>query len=153
VKVEFNNTPLWFLCTHLGCHSGPEQHAQSLELAEFIKELSADGTPVLLAGDTNSPPWFAAMRHLRNSVPMVDTWASANACDCSTTFPALGLPCCYSWTCCPPMLKLDHIYATQTSQVTCVGTRVHVNGDSEGGGARRSTCRRPTTGPYQPCLT
>jgi len=121
VLVRFGTGNFWFVCTHLGCHSGGEQAQQVVELAKWINdELNADGTPVILAGDFNSPRFFKSMRTLRNS----------NLIDCTTseaTFPAVW----WRWTWGPALLKLDYIYTTEN--VECLGYLVLKHGASKGG--------------------
>mmetsp|Transcript_47070 Transcript_47070/g.81018 ORF Transcript_47070/g.81018 Transcript_47070/m.81018 type:complete len:327 (+) Transcript_47070:133-1113(+) len=140
VLVETEGVKVWFVCTHLGCHFGGEQYEQVKELLPFLHTLAQDlnASGVILAGDTNSPPFFKAIRHLKRQ-GMIDTWDQAGGRSCSTTFPALGWPCCYSWTCCPPLLKLDYIMfrpSTRAMQpcLECIATWVVQDGDSEDNG-------------------
>jgi endonuclease/exonuclease/phosphatase family metal-dependent hydrolase len=136
-----DGSKIWVVCTHLGCHSGPEQYAQALELLPFLSSLAADpaAAGVILAGDTNSPPFFNAIKHLKKN-GMTDTWETNGSGSCGTTFPALGWPCCYSWTCCPPLLKLDYIMfqtssTTTSRKIECDASWVVQDGDSENAGA------------------
>jgi len=141
VLIEVDGSKVWFVCTHLGCHSGPEQHAQAVELAPFLRDLAADqgAKGVILAGDTNSPPFFGAIKHLKKN-GMTDTWeggGNRSSCFGGTTFPALGWPGCYSWVCCPPLLKLDYIMYRSSglgnTAMECDATWVVQDGDSENG--------------------
>lgn len=68
VDSSGNDRRIWFINTHLGCHSGDEQFSQSKELYEFIENLIIefnDTIPIIVVGDTNSPPWFKALRALK----------------------------------------------------------------------------------------
>lgn len=63
-----NKRTVWFINTHLGCHTGEEQFFQAKELISYVEDLiveSNDEVPIILVGDTNSPPWFKAIRALR----------------------------------------------------------------------------------------
>jgi len=61
---------LWFVCTHLGCHTGAEQFQQAKELFLFTEDLRlnhSDSTTfgLIVCGDTNSPPGFKAIDAMR----------------------------------------------------------------------------------------
>ena len=82
---------LWFVCTHLGCHTGPEQLQQAIELFRWTEDLrlnhsDAQNQGLLLCGDTNSPPGFKAVAALqglpvyrptvlRRGIPIWPFWA------------------------------------------------------------------------------
>jgi len=103
VKIVVNNTPIWFICTHLGCHIGPEQQQQAKELSEWMNSSQfTDGgvKTIICMGDYNSPPWFEAAKTIKQN--------GFRDCRGRNTFPALGWPCCFWMTCCPPIFKLDY---------------------------------------------
>mmetsp|Transcript_4511 Transcript_4511/g.8615 ORF Transcript_4511/g.8615 Transcript_4511/m.8615 type:complete len:281 (+) Transcript_4511:68-910(+) len=118
VKVQPpSSEPIWFVCTHLGCHTGEEQLHQARELNEWMSAL--DDT-VICCGDTNSPPWFAAISALTGD-GFVD-------CGGERTFPAVGWPCCFWASCLPALLKLDYcVY--RSSEWKCVETTVPKGGE------------------------
>lgn len=107
VRITPGNLPLWFVCTHLGCHTGSEQNQQALELSEWTNssrftdhDSSGGAGTIIVTGDCNAPPWFRAAGSLRRN--------GFRDCRGGRTFPALGWPCCFWMTCCPPLLKLDY---------------------------------------------
>ena len=51
-------------------------------------------------GDYNSPPLFEAAKTIKQN--------GFRDCRGRNTFPALGWPCCFWMTCCPPIFKLDY---------------------------------------------
>jgi endonuclease/exonuclease/phosphatase family metal-dependent hydrolase len=125
---------VWFVCTHLGCHWGAEQAAQVDELIPWLANLptmmngddnssgSGSGTSLILVGDTNSLPFWSAIRTLRNA-NLGSRWgglrdtASLLGLGYRGTFPALGLPCCFSAVCFPPIFQLDYCFIAEHSSV------------------------------------
>ena len=79
VQPSASSDPIWFVCTHLGCHTGAEQLQQARELSTWMCAL--DGS-VLCCGDTNSPQWFAAIKALTQG-----GFVDVGGC---RTFPAIG---------------------------------------------------------------
>jgi endonuclease/exonuclease/phosphatase family metal-dependent hydrolase len=79
---------IWVVCTHFGARiSGQEQTGQARELAAFIEStLTPRCDRILIGGDLNSPPIFAAPRLLRRN--FIDLWRPASAFDFGKTFPA-----------------------------------------------------------------
>ena len=136
---------IWVVNTHLGCHSGGEQHEQAMELVVFLRSLSqppssntahrfTNTTPnidivplsqIILCGDFNSPPFFRSMGVIRRA-GFVDTWevggGLGNNDQRGGTFPSdgriPGLPYMFSLMCCckAPLLRLDYIWFRDESE-------------------------------------
>ena len=118
-KITLNGRAVRLICTHLGCHTGAEQHQQSVELSGWMS--SFDGSSaVVVCGDTNSPPWFRSMRRLLGGSEGFEGCGNRDR-----TFPALGWPGCFWMTCCRPVLLLDYVfYKDGNGWITCAGTEV-----------------------------
>ena len=133
---------IWVVNTHLGCHSGGEQHEQAMELVAFLRSLSqtssntahrsTNTTPnidivplpqIILCGDFNSPPFFKSMEVIRRA-GFVDTWEVGRSRNNGRggTFPSdgriPGLPSMCSLMCCckAPLLRLDYIWFRDESE-------------------------------------
>jgi endonuclease/exonuclease/phosphatase family metal-dependent hydrolase len=84
VKVQLGRAHVWCVCTHLQNDvTGFEQESQAAELIEFCKGLEG---PIVVGGDFNSLPQFAAVRTLRQhfgsegiprrrTFPLLGDWA------------------------------------------------------------------------------
>jgi len=118
-----NNTLLWVVNTHLGCHFiGKEQHDQSKELVAFVESLERKPKicGVILCGDFNSPPIFPCIRSIGQS-GLRDVWRLCAGKDqrAGGTFPSnarvLGMPCCFR-----KLLRLDYIFLHKSGRdVVC----------------------------------
>ena len=145
---------IWVVNTHLGCHSGGEQHEQAMELVVFLRSLSQPSssntarrstTPnidivpfsqIVLCGDFNSPPFFISMEVIRRA-GFVDTWEVGDGLGTNQrggTFPSdgrvPGLPFICSLLCCckNPLLRLDYIWFQDESE-SCARKGYKSNGE------------------------
>ena len=111
-----NNTLLWIVNIHLGCHFiRREQNQQAKELVSFIDSLEKypKSCGVVVCGDLNSPPMFSTIRTIQNS-GLVDMWQCCGGRGHNInggTFPsdpkALGMP---SSCCLRKLIRLDYIF-------------------------------------------
>ena len=131
-----NNTQVWIVNTHLGCHFiGKEQNQQAKELVVFINSLDQSPTiaGVIVCGDTNSPPLFASIRTLKQS-GLVDVWPS-----CTTgriqrmigggSFPSYAGIMSIPLPCFRKLLRLDYIFVREANERRIFVKYIYVQDD------------------------
>ena len=108
------------LNTHLGCHTGAEQYAQTLELIPFIESLNAEKTAygLVIAMDANSLSYWSAIKHLKKHLIDAHTVKGRNPGYWkSGTFPSKGVPLYPSNNFLlqgiGPAVKLDYIFSSR----------------------------------------
>ena len=135
-----NNTLIWIVNTHLGCHFiGKEQHAQSKELVSFISSLerrnnnSKDIVGVILCGDLNSPPIFRSIKTIQHA-GLHDSWSLKRGQRVSVsggTFPSDAKVFGMTVSCFRKLIRLDYIFVHEhclPQIIVC--TCVYVQDDS-----------------------
>lgn len=106
IQLPNDNSTVWIVTTHLGCHWGPEQKQQAQELVPFLDTLMEEGeaSGVVLCGDFNSLSCSGALQTLKNQGGMIDVGQEAGC-----TFPAPGLIPLRK----EPFLRLDYIFVKE----------------------------------------
>ena len=121
-----NDTRLWVVNTHLGCHFiGKEQHQQANELVSFINLLETNSPKivgVVVCGDMNSPPIYQSIKTLRRS-GMLDTW-KLNGRGVGGTFPSYTTIPCFR-----KLIRLDYIFMREMGRRRILCKLVYVQDD------------------------
>jgi len=111
---------VWAVGVHACCMlTGQAQRVQTRELTAWLEELpkrtASDGSvdDVIIGGDFNAPPWFAAsqwMRQAGRAHTYQDLWREhGHGTGCTTC--KVG--------CMPPLLRVDYLFLEQGSRLQC----------------------------------